>query len=106
MIAICTAVLVSRTLIGPLRIPTSCSHFDTSPLAANGIRQARARMRKLVKLGTTTSANMIDFHLADTLNTKKYATGKPNTKHSAVARSEIFRVDLKTVKNVGVNAFR
>src|SRR3954447_13723822 len=106
MIAICTAVLVSRTLIGPLRIPTSCSHFDTSPLAASGMRQANVRMRKLVKLGTTTNANMIDFHFADTLKTKKYATGKPNTKHSVVARIEIFRVDLKTVKNVGLNALR
>src|SRR3954453_13830332 len=106
MIAICTAVLVSRTLIGPLRMPTLCSHFDTSPLAANGMRQAKVRMRKLVKLGTTTSANMIDFHLSDTLKTKKYATGKPNTKQSVVARIEIFSVDLKTVKNVGVNAFR
>src|SRR3954447_16603245 len=106
MIAICTAVLVSSTLIGLWRMPTLCSHFDTSPLAASGMRQARVRIRKLVKLGTTTSANMIDFHFGDTLNTKKYATGKPNTKHSAVARSEIFRVDVKTVKNVGVNAFR
>src|SRR3954464_2499589 len=106
MIAICTAVLVSSTLIGLLRIPTLCSHFDTSPLAASGMRHANVRMRKLVKLGTTTRANMIDFHLADTLNTRKYATGKPNTKHSVVARIEIFRVDLKTVKNVGLNAFR
>src|SRR4029079_16210748 len=102
--AICTAVLVSSTLMGPLRIPTSCSHFDTSPLAANGIRHASVRIRKLVKLGTTISASMIDFHFSVTLNTRKEATGNPNTKQRNVATIEIFSVDLKTVKNVGVNA--
>src|SRR6185295_9348844 len=98
--AICTAVLVSSTLIGLLRMPTSCSHFDTSPFAASGMRHARVRIRKLVKLGTTISASMIDFHFSVTLKTRKYATGKPNKKQRNVARIEIFSVDLKTVKNV------
>src|SRR6185436_2592000 len=102
--AICTAVLVSSTLMGLLKMPTSCSHFDTSPLAASGIRHASVRMRKLVKLGTTMSASMMDFHFSVTLKTRKYATGNPNTKHRNVARIEIFNVDLNTVKNVGVNA--
>ena len=83
--AICTAVLVSSTLIGPPRIPTSCSHLENSPLAASGIRQAKVRIRKLVKLGTTISASMIAFHFSVTLKTRKYATGNPKTKHSVVA---------------------
>ena len=77
----------------------SCSHLENSPLADSGMRQAMVRMRKLVKLGTTTSASRIACHFSLTLNARKYATGKPIRKHNVVAKIEIFKRGLNTSKN-------
>ena len=78
--------------------PQSCSHFENSPLAASGMRHARVRIRKLVKLGTMTSASRIARHFSRTLNARKYATGNPMTKHNVVAMTAILIVVLNTWK--------
>ena len=64
------------------------------------MRHATVRMRKLVKLGTTTRASMTARHRSDTLKVAKYATGRPITTHRAVAMTAIRSVPLKTVKKV------
>ena len=90
--AICTAVRVSSRWIGPPKTPHSCSHFDNVPLGDSGIRHAKVRMRKLVKLGMTMSANNAARHFSRTLNARKYATGKPMTTQSTVATTAILMV--------------
>lgn len=64
------------------------------------MRHATVRIRKLVKLGTTTRANKIAFQRSATLKAAKYATGNPTNTHIAVAMSAIRRVALKVRKNV------
>ncbi len=83
----------------------STSHFEKKPFGASGIRQATVRIRKLVKLGTTTNARMIAFHFSGTLKAAKYATGKPITKQPIVAMVDIRNVDLKTLKKVSSKTF-
>ena len=57
----------------------------SSPFGASGMRHAIVRMRKLVKLGTTTSASRMARHFSLTLKARKYATGNPISRHSTVA---------------------
>ena len=64
------------------------------------MRHATVRMRKLVKLGTTTAASTIAFHFSVTLNAAKYATGRPTIRHNSVAVIEMRSVALNVVKNV------
>ena len=78
-------------------------NLDNEPLGANGMRHATVRMRKLVKLGTTTIARIAARHFSVTLNDAKYATGRPMTTHMTVAMTAILNVPLNTVKNVASN---
>ena len=80
--------------------PKSISHFESVPFGASGIRHATVRIKKLVKLGTTTAARIIAFHFSATLNAAKYATGKPITTHMIVATMLIRKVALNVLKNV------
>ena len=80
-----------------------CSHCENSPLADNGIRHATVRIRKLAKLGTMTRPSRMARHRSLTLNARKYDTGKPISRHSAVAVAAICRVPLNTLKNVSEN---
>ncbi|CAB4532686.1 unannotated protein [freshwater metagenome] len=73
------------------------------PLGASGIRHATVRIKKLVKLGTTTAARITAFHFSATLNAAKYATGNPIKTHKKVARTEIRKVARKVLKNVSSN---
>ena len=83
--------------------PRSCKNFDKVPFGASGIRQATVRIRKLVKLGTTTAASTMARQRSLTLNAAKYATGNPISKHSNVAVMAIRMVARNTVKNVSSN---
>ena len=80
--------------------PVSTSHFESVPFGASGIRHATVRIKKLVKLGTTTAAKIMAFHFSATLKAVKYATGKPITTHIAVATTLMRSVALKVLKNV------
>ena len=83
--------------------PMSCKNLENVPLGASGIRHATVRMRKLVKLGTTTAAKTIARQRSLTLNAAKYATGKPINKHSSVAVMAMRTVARNTVKKVSSN---
>ena len=49
----------------------SIKNLDNVPFGASGMRHATVRIKKLVKLGTTTAARMIAFHFSLTLNAAK-----------------------------------
>ena len=83
--------------------PRSCRNFDNVPFGASGIRHATVRMRKLVKLGTTTAASTMARQRSLTLNAAKYATGKPMSRHNNVAVIAIRTVARNTLKNVSSN---
>ena len=85
--------------LGPIRL-RCIRNFENVPFGASGMRHATVRMRKLVKLGTTTAARMIAFHFSLTLNAAKYATGRPMRRQSSVAITEMRNVALNVVKNV------